>query len=170
MLSDLKSGLTYVQIGMKHSISRQRVHRLICGASLLRSKRKLGRKRQRKLDRIFRNYKCTPEAYSAIMQGSSYSENNLAGKYTAHRRSAALRNILFEISFPEWYQVWKDSGHLSSRGRTKGSYVMCRLGDNGPYKVGNVEIKLTSDNIHDGYLNRGVRVSTKHKVKNKDGI
>lgn len=47
----------------------------------------------------------------------------------------------FELTFEQWLQVWKDSGHFDERGnKTADGYVMARKGDRGPYTLGNVEI------------------------------
>jgi hypothetical protein len=69
-------------------------------------------------------------------------------RYNVQKHSAVKkRNIPFEITFEEWYQIWLDSGHWEERGR--GGYVMARKGDKGPYAVGNVDIKHHIDNMHD---------------------
>ena len=62
------------------------------------------------------------------------------------------RNIPFEITFAEWYDIWMKSGHWEERGRS--GYVMSRHNDTGPYAVGNVEIKHTSENAFD---RRGIK-------------
>ncbi len=65
-------------------------------------------------------------------------------------RDAARREIVFKLSFGEWYSIWLKSGHLSERGRKKGQYVMGRNGDKGAYEVGNVKIILCDQNNSDG--------------------
>ena len=62
------------------------------------------------------------------------------------------RNIPFEITFEEWYDIWMKSGHWEERGRS--GYVMTRYNDIGPYAVGNVEIRHTSENAFD---RRGIK-------------
>ena len=70
-------------------------------------------------------------------------------KYNLHR-CAALRTVGFELTFEEWWDIWQKSGHWEERGKCKGQYVMSRVGDLGPYKVGNVFIQLASQNVVDG--------------------
>lgn len=55
--------------------------------------------------------------------------------------------VRMEMTFEEWVQIWKDSGKWDLRGRTKGSYCMCRINDLGHYEVGNVFIDLHSNNV-----------------------
>jgi hypothetical protein len=73
----------------------------------------------------------------------------LRNGYFSQQYSAARRGIEFLLSFEEWLDIWRSSGKLSKRGRGKGKYCMARLGDRGPYKVGNVEIILDEKNKSD---------------------
>jgi hypothetical protein len=79
--------------------------------------------------------------------------------FLAQRHRAKQRNIGWEMTFAEWWQLWCESGHWDQRGRAHiGVYVMGRYGDAGPYKVGNVQIITHSQNISDSWKNvdRGV--------------
>lgn len=67
-------------------------------------------------------------------------------KYYFHKRAAELRGIEFLFTFDEWLTTWEQSGHLHERGCRKGQYVMARLGDRGPYAVGNVKIITCQQN------------------------
>ncbi len=66
--------------------------------------------------------------------------------YLAQSYAARNRGIVFKMSFEEWLGVWKDSGKFHLRGRGKGLYCMARLGDKGPYAVGNVKICTLEEN------------------------
>ena len=73
--------------------------------------------------------------------------------YMTHKRNAKKRNIDFFLTFDEWLDIWNKSGKLHLRGRKKGQYCMARIGDVGPYMVGNVYIELSDINCklpHDG--------------------
>lgn len=59
-------------------------------------------------------------------------------RYTCHRANAKQRGIAFEIEYADWLQWWKDTGHYHERGNKRGQYVMGRIGDVGPYKIGNI--------------------------------
>ena len=59
-------------------------------------------------------------------------------RYITHKANAKQRGIAFEIEFDDWLQWWKDTGHYHERGNKRGQYVMGRIGDVGPYKLGNI--------------------------------
>lgn len=71
-------------------------------------------------------------------------------RYFEHRQNANHRGIPFELTFDDWLQIWQNSGKWQLRGKGKGSYVMSRIGDAGPYKVGNVYINNQEDNASEG--------------------
>jgi hypothetical protein len=58
------------------------------------------------------------------------------------------------MTFEEWLQIWQDSGHLHERGPRKGQYVMCRYGDKGAYKRGNVRVASVEENIAEWAVTR----------------
>ena len=66
--------------------------------------------------------------------------------YHKQKNQAARRGIGFFLTFDEWYTIWEASGRLPERGRRKHEYVMARLGDVGPYAVGNVKIVTGFEN------------------------
>ena len=82
------------------------------------------------------------------------SDDNLRLKFAVQRRTAAQRNIKFQLTYEQWLQIWMDSGHLPQRGKGEGMYVMSRHGDKGPYAVGNVSIILHAENVRDGRLGK----------------
>jgi len=89
-------------------------------------------------------------------------------RYFEHRQNANHRGIPFELTFDEWLQIWQDSGKWQLRGKGKGSYVMSRVGDTGPYKVGNVYINSHEQNASDA--RRGDKSTTDHSRKISDAL
>ena len=69
--------------------------------------------------------------------------------YRTQRKNAKKRGIDFLISFGDWSAIWLESGNWEDRGRGKGQYVMCRIGDQGPYQVGNVFIAPNAQNTRE---------------------
>lgn len=69
--------------------------------------------------------------------------------YNEQRRNAEMRGVGWEMTIYEWWGVWEKSGKWSQRGRAKGQYVMARAGDEGPYKLGNVRIATTGENMRE---------------------
>lgn len=63
------------------------------------------------------------------------------GRYQKHSENAKRRGVPFLITYDEWLAVWAESGRIASTG-----YVMCRIGDEGPYTVGNVYIGTKAQN------------------------
>lgn len=73
-------------------------------------------------------------------------DSDLRHKYACQKSKAKQRNIEFNLSYDEWLSIWTNSGHLNNRGCNKGSYVMSRFNDVGPYQVGNVFIQSKYNN------------------------
>lgn len=82
-------------------------------------------------------------------------ENPRLFAYNAHIGNARQRRVAFLLTFDEWWAVWEASGKWEQRGARKGHYVMGRLGDIGPYAVGNVRICTHSEN--NAEMNRNSR-------------
>ena len=60
----------------------------------------------------------------------------------------------WDITFPEWLEVWESSGKLEARGRGNDLYVMARMGDVGPYSPSNVYIATGFENRQDYLMNK----------------
>lgn len=96
-------------------------------------------------------------------------------KYHEQGVQASRRNIPFLMSYYEWYQLWRESDQLYNRGFHRGQYVMARIGDKGPYRLGNVKIITCSENSKEVWKNSGYKIkksmtrpkseATKHKMK-----
>ena len=63
-----------------------------------------------------------------------------------HKRRAKRRGISFLLTFEEWQDIWRSSGHWDERGGLPHQYVMARFGDKGAYEVGNVRICTGAEN------------------------
>lgn len=70
------------------------------------------------------------------------------------RRDKLGSIIEMKLTFNEWLKIWIDSGHWHERGVHKGQYCMSRINDIGHYELGNIEIKLHSDNCIEGNVGR----------------
>jgi hypothetical protein len=69
-----------------------------------------------------------------------------AFQYQRSNAEGPTRNIPWELTFKQWWNIWKRSGHWDERGRNKNNYCMARIGDAGPYSVDNVLIITNSEN------------------------
>lgn len=68
------------------------------------------------------------------------------GKFIIQRASAKRRQIEWELTFDEWWDIWQKSGKWELRGNQANLYCMARKGDQGGYVKGNVIIKLLKEN------------------------
>ena len=97
-------------------------------------------------------------------------------KYRVHACRKRLdlldRPIEFRLTFDEWFDIWIASGQLFNRGKKKGQYVMARTADLGHYEIGNVEIKLATENTREANLgNRPGRLNAqKQRARKAHGL
>lgn len=66
--------------------------------------------------------------------------------FQEQRSGAKKRGIEWKLSWEEWLQWWMNTGHIDERGRNKGQYQMCRVGDIGPYALDNIYCATLEDN------------------------
>ena len=66
--------------------------------------------------------------------------------YDDQKRHAEHRNIPWLFTYAEWLEMWLVSGKWELRGKTKGSYQMCRFNDEGAYSVRNCRIDTVREN------------------------
>jgi hypothetical protein len=64
--------------------------------------------------------------------------------FQQHRANAKQRGIPFEMTFDDWWGIWREWFHL--RGRGTNGLCMARHGDAGPYAVGNVYLTTNLGN------------------------
>lgn len=74
-------------------------------------------------------------------------------KFTDQRSVRTNDGFEWRLTYNEWCDIWEASGKWNLRGKHRGQYVMARIGDVGPYAVGNVEIITHSQNIKDAFTN-----------------
>lgn len=99
----------------------------------------------------WRIYGCSPEEALRLNGGQPLRMlRTPAMLYAGQRGKAAIREIEWRLTFPQWWEIWQASGKWEQRGRGQGC-VMARNGDAGPYAVGNVYICTNGQNVKDGY-------------------
>jgi hypothetical protein len=69
--------------------------------------------------------------------------------FGAQRALAHRRGIGWELTFSEWWNLWKLSGKWRERGNKSGQFCMGRYYDIGPYSVDNVYICTVNQNARD---------------------
>jgi hypothetical protein len=93
-------------------------------------------------------------------------QSTVKHKYNVHKAGAKRRNIAFELSFEEWYDIWLSSGKWEERGKGANGYCMCRYGDKGPYDKGNVYIATNAENGKEANTGRLQSDSKREKLSN----
>lgn len=58
--------------------------------------------------------------------------------YRGQLSMARKRHIAWLFTPKEWWAWWQVDDRWKNRGRRRGNFVMARIGDSGPYSVGNV--------------------------------
>jgi predicted DNA-binding protein YlxM (UPF0122 family) len=101
------------------------------------------------LSQHLKQYRCSRGCAIYLTGYNKTYKSPIAKAYLTQRRTAKTRGIEFLVSLPEWCRIWRDSGHWHERGRGRGKYVMARYEDKGAYKIGNVEIILSTKNNSD---------------------
>jgi hypothetical protein len=154
-------GKTLQEIGDIYGISRERVRqrlkvispeRLIGGKSLQVAIRKIhAPSKEDYFERkCFDYFGCSVEFRDS--HGKPNVNGTLSNQFLTQKNNARNREVPFLLTFPQWLQIWQESGHINERGLGKGKYHMTRVCDSGPYSVDNVEIKLHEENSKEARL------------------
>lgn len=97
----------------------------------------------RKCVRTARDTGVPPEFFDSPEQGPEAYK-----RFGKQRGRAKERGIGWELTFAEWWGIWRESGRWSERGCSRSeSAVMARYGDTGPYSFGNVRILTLVENF-----------------------
>lgn len=72
-------------------------------------------------------------------------------KFRQQQYTAAKRGIEWEMTFLEWWGLWEP--YFLQRGHNGHGLEMCRIGDKGPYKIGNV---FLASGLENREMNQGI--------------
>lgn len=150
------TGETLQEIGNDYGVTREYIRQLVAkkgitakqGGARVRKKKRQARLQARREARFLKKYGMSREEYYKI----NGVEPRPIRCYTTQRTNARHRGIEFNMTFAEWWSVWKDKWHL--RGRHACGLVMARHGDDGPYEIGNVKLITLAENASEQYLYR----------------
>jgi hypothetical protein len=148
-------GLTLQEIGERYNITRERVRQILADAGVsrldggmaIRTAKSIplkllehSAKIERQNKRSMKKWGCDFLTAKRLNQGRPLNKNGTIAKaYDNQRTTSISRGIAWEMTFPEWVKVWRDSGKYHLRGRGKGYWMARRLGI-GPYSVANIYI------------------------------
>jgi hypothetical protein len=170
-------GMTYEEIADVYGVTRQRIQQITKRHGITREhggyglqallrvaakKEKKDAVKARKEQKTFEIYGCSAERVRELT--GTYPNGYWARKstiypwaaYRMQRKNAIATGKGWEITFPEWWQVWQESGKWELRGRGQG-YCMARYGDSDPYSLKNVYICTIGQNFSDSYLVNSAR-------------
>ncbi|MEK1932225.1 MAG: hypothetical protein AAAC47_21105, partial [Pararhizobium sp.] len=96
--------------------------------------------------------------------GNSMTPGSPFHRFCRQRMNAKARGIEWNLSFADWWRIWRDSGKWDQRGRGY-RFNMARYGDSGPYSEENVYICTGAQNASDSYLTKpaSARVAKRKK-------
>ena len=173
----VSEGASFNDVAIRYGMSRERVRQIFqtcfgmtmkdCGKYKNTTARKIEKtinkrdeSRRRKEERCSKQFGCDMDTLISI-NGKMHSCAELdystpAWKYLNQKRNAKNRNIEWNITFPEWWHIWKESGKYQLRGRGYG-YAMARYGDSGAYEIGNVYICTGAQNSSDSFIVKPIR-------------
>ena len=103
-----------------------------------------------------------------VRQFPSMNPDDAVAAFTQQRNSAMARGIDWHFDLESWCRVWHDSGKWAERGVGRGSYVMARTGDSGPYAPDNVYITTVQQNSMDAWRNKPVRANGQRLSAHKE--
>lgn len=88
-------------------------------------------------------YRDNPERHRALTRAWVLRHPRRAA-FNSQKRGAKRRGIEFLLTLEEWIKWWGSDFEL--RGKQHDSLQMCRYGDVGPYKAGNIYMASKSEN------------------------
>lgn len=162
MASMFRDGKTLEYIGAQFGLTRERVRQILKVAGVHRTEggrekcteARRSRAAQRRDEACMQKYGCTHAQRQEllVLQRQALSrERGPIGAFGRQKASAVQRGIGWNLSLWQWWTVWQESGKWEQRGVRKGQYCMSRIGDSGPYELGNVRIVTVTENIKESY-------------------
>lgn len=167
-----KEHRTLAEIGKQYDLTRERVRQILKrqnitgvdgGKQAITTPKKIEReilKRSNSQNRLentcFKLLGCSIDIYEHLT-GEQFPKKfqrlqykTACGYYLAQKYNAKTkRKITWNLTFPQWWLIWQESGHWEQRGRGQDHYVMCRYGDSDGYAIGNVFIASSVENNSD---------------------
>ena len=166
LIYQFKQGRTLASLGGDYGISRERIRQILKkhglsgadgGSSTLSIYKKHERTEKSKIkkaiseQKCFEKYGCDLAFKDKLTDGYEYWQAP-SMKYHTQKRNAIRRGIAWDLTLPQWWDIWQKSGHWHDRGFGGGKYVMARICDIGAYSIDNVKIITHNENSSEARL------------------
>lgn len=161
MAAMYSNGCTLEQIGKRFNVTRERVRQLLRkdtaltandGGRNVTSARAKSQRQAKRDAACLARWGCTYSQHKELLRIGRQMRAEGCGPeqtptraWASQRQNAKRRGIGWELTLWDWWQIWHRSGKWEQRGRGQG-YVMARVGDDGPYAIGNIYITTAIDN------------------------
>lgn len=155
-----RSGKTTTEISKKYGVSRQRVQQVLAkhgvgkhdGGAFVRTEKRLEKIKLKRDRRYKKMYGCTYDEWKYIQKRYKKYRRSPAYSYRNHKNLSRIRGIEFNLTLPEWWKIWCESGKFERRGKRNDQYVMSRHNDIGPYSTENVRIITVKENRNEYWM------------------
>lgn len=163
-----KSGLTLEEVAADYGITRERVRQIVrklglppdvggqSVKNLLSCSIRKERRRRRDEDseaKCLERWGMSRESLNEISPYQRSHPNHPTRIFTSFRNNVRRTGIRFELTFPQWWRLWQESGRWDERGRGFG-YWMARWDSDQPWRLDNIRIVSGSERARDSYIQR----------------
>jgi len=156
MIEEFQDGKTQSDLAREHNITPQRVSEIIRNQGITGKDggRTLTIARNKAAMLSAKEEKCQDEFGITLEEkariGKMYFRKRFTptAHYNKHKHQITKRGGRFELTFPQWWSLWMESGKWSRYGRANGEYVMTLKPRCKVFKEGNVEIILFREMLH----------------------
>lgn len=148
-------GYTLQEIGARYSITRERVRQVLAKQGIHGEDGGQAQKGRlkRQATKLSRNQRLIDRYGISYAEWKTFTTTGVLQAFREQKRNALYRGVAWELTFVQWWAIWKESGNWLNRGRGRSGFVMARIRDDGPYAVGNVRIITASQNCAEARYN-----------------
>lgn len=146
----IRSGVTVRELCEQRGVSHQRIRQKLDAlglADLYRSIQGGGKKEKKASKQAEREAACIARWGCGLAVKREINRARAGLAYSRQRQNARMRDIEWDLTLGEWWEIWQASGQWKNRGVLAGQYCMSRFGDSGAYRVGNVAVVANAVNF-----------------------
>lgn len=149
-----KQGKTLREIGSIYGVSGERVRQHLAkygikgrdGGRAYKTAAKEKAAKDKRDEKYLSKHGCTYDQFVSVCGERGNGAGSPYLLFLNQKNHAFRRKVEWKLNFWTWWNIWAESGKWEHRGRGKGGYCMCRIGDSGSYELGNVYIDTCVNN------------------------